>query len=56
MTASVHTLNMPKPSQTCDNVRLQRATEWTASVHSLHMSKPAIAFVEFVVSAQKEAL
>ena len=31
--------------QTCDNVRVQSATQWTASVHTLHMSKPVIAFV-----------
>ena len=31
--------------QTCENVRVQSATEWTASVHTLHMSKPVIAFV-----------
>ena len=28
--------------QTCDNVRVQSATQWTASVHALHMSKPVI--------------
>ena len=28
--------------QTCDNVRVQSATQWTASVHTLHMSKPVI--------------
>ena len=26
--------------QTCDNVRVQSATQWTSSVHTLHMSKP----------------
>ena len=31
--------------QTCDNVRVQSATEWTASVHTLHMSKPVMTFV-----------
>ena len=31
--------------QTCDNVRVQSATQWTASVHTLHMSKPVITFV-----------
>ena len=40
--------------QICDNVRVQRATQWTASqsatqwtpsVHTLHMSKPVITFV-----------
>ena len=30
--------------QTCDNVRVQSATQWTASVHTLHMSKPVITF------------
>ena len=31
--------------QTCDNVRVQSATEGTALVHTLHMSKPVITFV-----------
>ena len=31
--------------QTCDNVRVQSATQWTASVHTLQMSKPVITFV-----------
>ena len=31
--------------QTCDNVRVQSATEWSASVHTAHMSKPVITFV-----------
>ena len=31
--------------QTCDNVRVQSATQWTVSVHTLNMSKPVIAFV-----------
>ena len=31
--------------QTCDNVRVQSATEWTASVHTAHMSKSVITFV-----------
>ena len=31
--------------QTCGNVRVQSATQWTASVHALHMSKPVITFV-----------
>ena len=31
--------------QTCDNVLVQSATEWTASVHTLHMSKPVQTFV-----------
>ena len=32
-------------AQTCDNVRVQSATQWTASVHTLHMPKPVIRFV-----------
>ena len=32
-------------AQTCDNVRVQSATEWSASVHTLHMPKPVITFV-----------
>ena len=32
-------------AQTCDNVRVQSATQWTASVHILHMPKPVIRFV-----------
>ena len=32
-------------AQTCDNVRVQCATEGTASVHTFHMSEPVIAFV-----------
>ena len=31
--------------QTCDNVHVQSATQWTASVHTLHMSKPVLTFV-----------
>ena len=31
--------------QTCDNVRVQSAAQWTASVHTLHMSKHVITFV-----------
>ena len=31
--------------QTCDDVRVQSATQWTASVHTLHMSKPVTTFV-----------
>ena len=31
--------------QTCDNVRIQSATQWTALVHTLHMPKPVITFV-----------
>ena len=30
--------------QTCDNVRVQSATQWTAVVHILHMSEPVITF------------
>ena len=32
-------------AQTCDNVRVKTATQWTASVHTLHMPKPVITFV-----------
>ena len=32
-------------AQTCDNFRVQSATQWTASVHTLHMPKPVITFV-----------
>ena len=32
-------------AQTCDNVRVQSATQWAASVHTLHMPKPVITFV-----------
>ena len=32
-------------ARTCDNVRVQCATQWTASVHTLHMPKPVITFV-----------
>ena len=31
--------------QTCDNVRVQSALQWTASLHTLHMSKPVITLV-----------
>ena len=31
--------------QTCDDVRVQSATEWTASVHTSHMSKSVMTFV-----------
>ena len=31
--------------QTCDNVRVQSATQWNASIHTFHMSKPVITFV-----------
>ena len=31
--------------QTCDNVRVQSATQCTASVHALHMSEPVKTFV-----------
>ena len=32
-------------AQTCDNVRVQSATQWTASGNTLHMPKPVITFV-----------
>ena len=32
-------------AQTCDNVRVQSATQSTASVHALHVPKPVITFV-----------
>ena len=32
-------------AQSCDNVRVQSATEWSASVHTLHMPKAVITFV-----------
>ena len=32
-------------AQSCDNVRVQSATEWSASVHTPHMPKPVITFV-----------
>ena len=32
-------------AQTCDNVRVKSATQWTASVHTLRMPKPVIMFV-----------
>ena len=28
--------------QTCDNVRVHSAMQWTASVHTLHLSKPVM--------------
>ena len=31
--------------QTCEDVRVQSATEWTAPVHISHMSKPVMSFV-----------
>ena len=31
--------------QSCDNVHVPSATEWTASVHTLHMPKAVITFV-----------
>ena len=31
--------------QTCDNVRVQSATQWTAAAHALHMPKHVITFV-----------
>ena len=35
--------------QTCDDIRVQSATEWTASGHTLHMSKPVMTFVSKVL-------
>ena len=32
-------------AQTCDNVRVQSATQWAALVHALHMPEPVITFV-----------
>ena len=32
-------------AQTCDNVPVQSATQWTASAHALHMPKPVITFL-----------
>ena len=32
-------------AQSCDNVHVQSATEWTASVHALHMPKAVITFM-----------
>ena len=32
-------------AQSCDNVRVQSAREWTASVHTLHMPKAVITFM-----------
>ena len=32
-------------AQTCDDVLVRSATEWTASVHTLHMPKPVMTFV-----------
>ena len=37
-------------AQSCDNVRVQRATEWTASVNTLHMPKSVIPFVFIMLS------
>ena len=28
--------------QTCDNARVQSATQWTAAAHTLHMSKSCV--------------
>ena len=33
-------------AQTCENVRVQSATQWTASVHILHMPKPVTILTE----------
>ena len=35
----------PTHVQTCNNVRVQSAAQWTASVHALDMPKPVITFV-----------
>ena len=32
-------------AQTCDNVPVQSAAQWTASAHALHMPKPVITFL-----------
>ena len=32
-------------AQSCDNVRVHSATQWTASVHTLHMPKAVITFM-----------
>ena len=32
-------------AQTCDNVPVQSATQWTASLHTSHMHKTVITFV-----------
>ena len=32
-------------AQSCDNVRVPSATQWTASVHTLHMPKAVITFM-----------
>ena len=34
-----------KHAQTCDNVCVQSATQWTASVHTLRVPKPVITFM-----------
>ena len=36
-------------AQSCDNVRVHSATEWTASVHTLHMPEAVITFVFIVL-------
>ena len=38
-------------AQSCDNVPVPSATEWTASVHTLHMPKAVITFMFKVQSA-----
>ena len=38
-------------ARTCDDIRVQGATQWTASVHTLHMPKPVITFVLRVLYA-----
>ena len=40
-------------AQTCDDVRVQSATQWTASVHTLHMPKPVITFVFKVLAVRR---
>ena len=32
-------------AQSCDNVRVESAREWTAAVHTLHMPEPVITFM-----------
>ena len=38
-----------KHAQSCDNVRVHSATEWTASVHTLRMPKAVITFLFIVL-------
>ena len=37
--------------QTCHNVRVRSATQWTSSVHTLHMSKLQTYMITFVLTA-----